>query len=88
MHIINTNAVEVSIHAVSPLLILSALMMNGSVGAAAGAAVAVAAALGPAVSGAAVAALAGASSAHAKGTPKASRLRKTNRDNIFIGESP
>src|SRR6201985_967151 len=35
MDIINTSAVEVSIHAVSPALILSALTMRGAVGASA-----------------------------------------------------
>jgi hypothetical protein len=84
MHIINTSAVEVSIHAVSPPLILSALMVNGSVGAAAGAG---SAALAAAASGAAVAALAGASSAQATGTAQASTQSKTKRDTMFIGES-
>jgi hypothetical protein len=79
--------VEVSIHAVSPPLILSALNRNGSVGAAAGAA-SDAAALGDAAALAATAALAGASSAQAEGHGKASAPSRANRGKILISANP
>jgi len=77
---------------VSPELIFSASVTKGSVGAAAaGAAAAVladVAADSDAADGAATVALAGASSAHAMGTPQARRQRRTNRDDILISENP
>jgi hypothetical protein len=93
MHIINTNAVDVSIQAVSPELSFSASIKNGAVGAGA----AVAAAGAPPASAAAAAlvdaaaaggAAPGASSAHVVGAPRANTQRKTNRDNILISAKP
>src|ERR1019366_4669182 len=94
MVIINTKAVEVSIQAVSPELILSVPINVGSVGA--GAAVAASAAAGVAASAAVEAAgacaadgvVAGASSAHAAGTENASMPRTTNRDSLVINANP
>src|SRR3979490_1692866 len=75
MVIINTNAVEVSIQAVSPELILSVPISVGSVGPAGGAASAAAGAAASAAAGAgacaAEAGVAGVSSAHAAGMENA-----------------
>jgi hypothetical protein len=73
MVIINTNAVEASIQAVSPELILSTPMSCGSVGAGA----ASGAAAGACSCGAADAAALGASSAHAAGIDNANKLKRT-----------
>jgi hypothetical protein len=76
MHIMRTNAVDVSIHAVSPELILSAATMNGAVGAAAAGAAA-----------AAVGAVA-TSSAQVVDTPQATTQKNTNRNKILISANP
>src|ERR1700730_12715735 len=74
----STRAVDVSIQAVSPALILSAPINVGSVGAAAAAA---------AARGAGCDAL-DASSAHAAGIDNAKTPRKTNRHSLLIDENP
>src|SRR3979490_1581836 len=79
MVIINTKAVEVSIQAVSPELILSVPMSCGSVGAAAASAAA-----GSAAAGAAGCAVA----AHAAGMENVNRPSTTNRDNLVINAIP
>jgi hypothetical protein len=78
--------VEVSIHAVSPALILSAPINVGSVGAAAAGAAGGVLAAGASVV-AAVDAL-GASSDHAAGIDNANTQRKTNRDRLLINANP
>src|SRR5260370_381481 len=80
MVIISTRAVEVSIHAVSPALILSLATSTGSVGAggAAGAAAAGAAAAG------AVAASAGLASSAKLGTEKPSTAHRARSIGIFL----
>ena len=89
MVIINTKAVDVSIQAVSPELILSVPMSCGSVGAAGAAASAAAVSV---VAGAAVCAVgaaeAGVSSAHAAGMENVNRPSTTNRDNLVINANP
>src|SRR5450631_309012 len=87
MVIINTSAVEVSIQAVSPELILSTPMSCGSVGAGA----ASGAAAGAAVAcswGAADAAAPGASSAHAAGIENVNKLKRTSRDSVVFNANP
>jgi hypothetical protein len=84
MVIINTRAVEVSIQAVSPELILSVPINVGSVGAAAAASAgAGAAASGAEEAGAADAAV-GASSAPTAGTDSVSKQIKANRAILVI----
>lgn len=83
MVIINTNAVEASIHAVSPELILSTPTSCGSVGAGA----ASGAAAGACSCGGADAAL-GASSAHAAGIVNANKLKSTNRGSLVFNANP
>src|SRR5450432_679141 len=89
MVIINTNAVEVSIQAVSPELILSVPMSVGSVGPAGAAA---AGADESAGAGAAAWALdgaeAGVSSAHAAGMESVKRPRTANRKILVINANP
>jgi hypothetical protein len=83
----STRAVDVSIQAVSPALILSAPINVGSVGAAAAAA----AAAGGVPEGASAAAdgdALDASSAHAAGIDNAKTPRQTNRHSLFIDENP
>src|SRR5882757_9380027 len=91
MVIIRTNAVDVSIQAVSPELILSVPISCGSVGAA-GAAAASADAGAAAESGAgalaADAASAGGVSAIAVEADTARNARKTNLENLFISVNP
>lgn len=88
MVIISTKAVEVSIQAVSPELILSVPISCGSVGA--GSAAAGAAESAGAVVGAcaADAAEAGASSAHAAGPDNRKRPITTHRGNFFVNLNP
>ena len=93
MVISNTNAVEVSIHAVSPELILSVSINVGSVGPAGAAASAAAgAADSAAAAGAAVDAAegaeAGVSSAHAAGMENVNRPSTINRDSVVINANP
>jgi hypothetical protein len=87
MHIINTSAVDVSIHAVSPPLIFSASMSKGAVGAAAAVVASAAGAPGAATPGAATA---GTSSAHATGVAVAAAKTqtKTHRDTVIINAIP
>ncbi len=80
MVIINTNAVEASIHAVSPELILSTPTSCGSVGAGAAA--------GACSCGAADAAALGASSDHAAGIDNANKLKRTNRGSLVFNANP
>src|SRR5271157_5210227 len=87
MVIINTSAVEVSIHAVSPELILSVPISCGSVGAGAAAgAAAASAAAGVADAGAcaADAAALGASSAHTAGMEDINSPSTTNRHSLVF----
>jgi hypothetical protein len=90
MVIINTRAVEVSIQAVSPELILSTPMSCGSVGAgaASGAAAGAAAAAGACSWGAADAAGPGACSAHAAGIENVNKLKRTNRGSVVFNANP
>jgi hypothetical protein len=93
MVIINTNAVEVSIQAVSPELILSVPMSCGSVGAAGAAAASGAAGAAESAAGAepcaADGAEAGVSSAHTAGTEIVNSPRTTNRRNsVVINANP
>src|SRR4029077_2163650 len=83
MVIIKTSAVEVSIHAVSPELILSVPTRVGSVGAA-GAAAAASAAAGAAAG----AAEAGVSSAHEGLTENNNSPRTANRNILVINANP
>src|SRR5258708_34911395 len=93
MVIINTKAVEVSIQAVSPELILSVPMSCGSVGAAgavaaSAAAGAVESAAGPEAC-AADGVVAGVSSAHTAGMESVNSPRKSNRRNsVVINANP
>src|SRR5258708_39788642 len=87
MVIINTKAVEVSIQAVSPELILSVPMSCGSVGAAGAAASAAAGAAESAAGAEACAAdgvVAGVSSAHTAGMEIVNSPRTTNRRNSVV----
>ena len=84
MVIINTNAVEASIQAVSPELILSTPTSCGSVGAGA----ASGAAAGACSCGGADAAALGASSAHAAGIENVNKLKRTNRDSVVFNANP
>ena len=84
MVIINTSAVEASIHAVSPELILSTPTSCGSVGAGA----ASGAAAGACSCGGADAAALGASSAHAAGIDNANKLKRTNRGSLVFNANP
>jgi hypothetical protein len=86
MVIINTSAVEVSIQAVSPELILSTPMSCGSVGA--GAASGAVAAAGACSWGAADAAGLGVSSAHAAGIENVNKLKRTNRSSVVFNANP
>jgi hypothetical protein len=92
MVISNTNAVEVSIHAVSPELILSVAINVGSVGAAAAAASAAAGAADSAAAGAGAwaedGAVAGVSSAHAAGMESVNKPRTTTRNSLVINANP
>src|ERR1700731_4093303 len=92
MVIINTKAVDVSIQAVSPELILSVPINVGSVGPAGAAASAAAgAAASPAAGAAACAAdgvVAGVSSAHAAGMENVNKPRTTNRNSLVINANP
>src|SRR5712671_3368080 len=88
MVIINTKAVEVSIQAVSPELILSVPMSCGSVGAAAAASAGAPSAAAGAAVCAVGAAEAGVSSAHAAGMENVNRPSTTNRDNLVINANP
>ena len=87
MVIIKTSAVDVSIHAVSPELILSVPTRVGSVGAA-GAAAAASAAAGAAAASAAEAAEAGVSSAHEGLTENNNSPRTANRNILVINANP
>src|ERR1017187_3106730 len=92
MVIINTNAVEVSIQAVSPALILSLVTRIGAVGAGdAGAAAAGAAAAGAAAGAASVvagAAVVGVSSAQTACTDSVIALTKIKRYSLVINADP
>src|SRR5258707_8149246 len=88
MVIINTKAVEVSIQAVSPELILSVPMSCGSVGAAAAASAAAPSAAAGAAVCAVGAAEAGVSSAHAAGMEKVNKPSTPIRDNLVINANP
>src|SRR6266852_1474707 len=92
MVISNTNAVEVSIHAVSPELILSVPINVGSVGVAGAAASPAGGAADSAVPGAgawaADGAVAGASSAHAAGMENVRKPRTTTRKSLVINANP
>src|SRR5258708_22308105 len=88
MVIINTKAVEVSIQAVSPELILSVPMSCGSVGAAGAAAASAAAGAAESAAGAEACAadgvVAGVSSAHTAGMEIVNSPRTTNRRNSVV----
>ena len=93
MVIINTKAVEVSIQAVSPELILSVPMSCGSVGAAVAVAASAAAGAVESAAGAEACAadgvVAGVSSAHTEGMESVNSPRKTNRRNsVVINANP
>src|SRR6266568_6902281 len=88
MVIISTKAVDVSIQAVSPPLILSVPMSCGSVGAAGAAASAAAGSAAGAAVCAVAAAEAGVSSAHAAGMENVNRPSTTNRDSLVINANP
>src|SRR6266853_6340876 len=88
MVIINTKAVEVSIQAVSPELILSVPMSCGSVGAAGAAAASAAAGAAESAAGAEACAadgvVAGVSSAHTAGMEIVNSPRTTSRRNSVV----
>src|SRR5450759_26798 len=88
MVIINTSAVEVSIQAVSPELILSTPMSCGSVGAGAASGAAAGDAAGACSWGAADAAGPGASSAHAAGIENVNKLKMSNHGSVVFNANP